>query len=58
MKLEPILRKEDNIEELIKIKAKILDTPIRFENIENYCQLVRRISYLKCQKLEGTINKK
>lgn len=35
-----------------------METPLKFENIEAYCNLIRRISYLKCQNLEGNITKK
>jgi hypothetical protein len=46
------------LDELVRIKNKILESPIKFDNLDAYCQLYHRIAFLKCQSLEGNVNKK
>lgn len=50
-RLEGYLKKENNLEELVRIKNKIMESPIKYENLDAYCQLYHRICYLKCQSL-------
>lgn len=57
-KLDHLLRKENNLDELVKIRGRILDSPIRYEDLEGYCQLVHRIAFLKCQQQDYVITRK